>query len=73
MSDYMNLLHEIEEKKLGLEVRLADVIATEISKFHKEHGLPVKAVYVSLENVSAIDEPKNYVVSSAEVDLDYKP
>ena len=51
------MLHEIEEKKLGLEVRLADVIATEISKFHKEHGLPVKAVYVSLENVSAIDEP----------------
>lgn len=39
----------------------------------QENNLPVREVYIDLENVSAMGEPKRYEVTGASIDLDYKP
>lgn len=73
MTEYLKMLHEIEAKKGAFEQHLAQVINDEISKFYKENQIPIKDVYVTLANVSAMGYSKQYVVSSVSFDLDTKP
>ena len=73
MTEYLKMLHEIEAKKEAFEKRLVQVIDDEISKFHKENQIPIKDVYVTLANVSALGYSKQYIVSAVSVDLDTKP
>ena len=73
MSSYLEMLHEIEAKKEDLESKIAQAIAKEIALFQSENDLPVKDIYVSLVDVTTVDEPKRYTVSSVYVDIDFKP
>lgn len=73
MSSYLEMLHEIEAKKEDLESKIAQAVAKEIALFQSENDLPVKDIYVSLVDVTTVDEPKRYTVSSVSVDIDFKP
>lgn len=67
------MLHEIEAKKEELESKIAQAVSKEIALFQSENDLPVKDVYVSLIDVTTVDEPKRYTVASVSVDIDFKP
>ncbi|BAP36681.1 hypothetical protein [Acinetobacter guillouiae] len=73
MSEYLKMLHEIEAKKEDLEKRIAEVVGIEVAKFQTENQLAVKEIYISLTNTACMAEPKQYSVTGASVDLDYKP
>lgn len=73
MSEYLNMLHEIEDKKAELEKSIADLVGAEIAKFQSENSLAVKSVYINLTNVTSVGDPKRYIVTGASIDLDYKP
>ena len=64
MNKYTEMLHEIEAKKQDLEQRIAAVVQAEISQWQQENNLPVREVYIDLENVSAMGEPKRYEVTA---------
>jgi len=73
MTEYQKMLHEIEAKKQELEQRIATVVQAEISLWQQENSLPIREVYIDLEDVSAMGSPKRYEVSKASVDIDFKP
>ena len=73
MNKYTEMLHEIEAKKQDLEQRIAAVVQAEISKWQQENNLPVREVYIDLQDVSTMGEPKRYEVTGTSIDLDYKP
>lgn len=73
MNKYAEMLHEIEAKKQDLEQRIAAVVQAEISQWQQENNLPVREVYIDLQDVSTMGEPKRYEVSRASVDIDYRP
>lgn len=73
MNKYTEMLHEIEAKKQDLEQRIAAVVQAEISQWQQENNLPVREVYIDLQDVSTMGEPKRYEVSRASVDIDYRP
>lgn len=73
MTEYQKMLHEIEAKKQELEQRIAAVVQAEVSKWQQENSLPIREVYIDLEDVSEMGSPKRYEVSRASVDIDFKP
>lgn len=73
MNKYTEMLHEIEAKKQDLEQRIAAVVQVEISQWQQENNLPVREVYIDLQDVSTMGEPKRYEVTGTSIDLDYKP
>lgn len=73
MNKYTEMLHEIEAKKQDLEQRIAAVVRAEISQWQQENNLPVREVYIDLQDVSTMGEPKRYEVTGTSIDLDYKP
>ncbi|MCU4365481.1 hypothetical protein KTG70_10000 [Acinetobacter variabilis] len=73
MNEYQKMLHEIEAKKQELEQRIAAVVQAEISQWQQENSLPVQSIYIDLEDVSTMGNPKRYEVSRASVDIDYRP
>lgn len=73
MTEYQKMLHEIEAKKQELEQRIAAVVQAEVSKWQQENSLPIREVYIDLQDVSAMGEPKHYEVTGASVDIDFKP
>ncbi|WP_262738671.1 hypothetical protein [Acinetobacter variabilis] len=73
MNKYTEMLHEIEAKKQQLEQRIAAAVQAEISQWQQENNLPIREVYIDLEDVSTMGEPKRYEVSRASVDIDYRP
>ncbi|TSH74890.1 hypothetical protein E2K73_07715 [Acinetobacter sp. RF15A] len=73
MTEYQKMLHEIEAKKQELEQRIAAVVQAEVSKWQQENSLPIREVYIDLQDVSAMGEPKQYEVTGTSVDIDFKP
>jgi hypothetical protein len=73
MTEYQKMLHEIEAKKQQLEQRIAAVVQVEVSKWQQENSLPIREIYIDLQDVSAMGEPKHYEVTGASVDIDFKP
>lgn len=73
MTEYQKMLHEIEAKKQELEQRIAAAVQTEVSQWQQENSLPIREVYIDLEDVSAMGRPKRYEVSKVAVDIDFKP
>ena len=73
MTEYQKMLHEIEAKKQQLEQRIAAVVQAEVSKWQQENSLPIREIYIDLQDVSAMGEPKHYEVTGASVDIDFKP
>lgn len=73
MNEYQKMLHEIEAKKQQLEQRIAAVVQAEVSQWQQENSLPIREVYIDLEDISAMGNPKRYEVSRASVDIDFKP
>ena len=73
MNEYQKMLHEIEAKKQELEQRIAAVVQAEISQWQKENSLPVQSIYIDLTQIHTIGEPKQYEVTGASVDIDFKP
>ncbi|MEK5750818.1 hypothetical protein V3519_02055 [Acinetobacter variabilis] len=73
MNKYTEMLHEIEAKKQDLEQRITAVVQAEISQWQQENNLPVREVYIDLQDVSTMGEPKRYEVTGTSIDLDYKP
>lgn len=73
MTEYQKMLHEIEAKKQELEQRIAAVVQAEVSKWQQENCLPIREIYIDLQDVSAMGEPKQYEVTGASVDIDFKP
>ncbi|MCH7307567.1 hypothetical protein EAH57_15615 [Acinetobacter sp. 2JN-4] len=73
MSEYLKMIHEIEEKKTDLEQRISDAVQVEIMAWQKENELPVQNIYIDLANVTTLGEPKTYSVASVSVDIDFKP
>lgn len=73
MNEYQKMLHEIEAKKQQLEQRIAAAVQAELSQWQQENSLPIREVYIDLQDVSAMGEPKQYEVTGASVDIDFKP
>lgn len=73
MNEYQKLLREIEAKKQDLESRIAVAVQAEVSKFQSENDMPVEGVYIHIIERTEMGESKRYEVTSASVDLDYKP
>lgn len=73
MNEYQKMLHEIEAKKQELEHRIAAAVQAEVSQWQQENSLPIREVYIDLQDVSAMGESKRYEVASALVDIDFKP
>lgn len=73
MNEYQKMLHEIEAKKQELEQRIAAVVQAELSQWQQENSLPIREVYIDLQEVSAMGSPKLYEVTGASVDIDYRP
>lgn len=73
MNEYQKMLHEIEAKKQELEQRIAAVVQAELAQWQQENSLPIRQVYIDLEDVSAMGSPKLYEVTGASVDIDYRP
>lgn len=73
MNEYQKMLHEIEAKKQELEQRIAAVVQAEVSKWQQENSLPIREVYIDLQDVSVMGSPKLYEVTGASVDIDFKP
>jgi hypothetical protein len=73
MTEYQKMLHEIEAKKQELEQRVAAVVQAAVSKWQQENSLPIREVYIDLQDVSAMGESKRYEVTGASVDIDFKP
>ncbi|WP_436913584.1 hypothetical protein [Acinetobacter schindleri] len=73
MTEYQKMLHEIEAKKQQLEQRIAAAVQAELSQWQQENSLPIREVYIDLQDVSAMSEPKQYEVTGASVDIDFKP
>lgn len=73
MNEYQKMLHEIEAKKQELEQRIAAVVQAEVSQWQQENSLPIREIYIDLQDVSATGEPKHYEVTGASVDIDFKP
>ena len=73
MNEYQKMLHEIEAKKQQLEQHIAAVVQAEVSQWQQENSLPIREVYIDLEDVSTMGNPKRYEVSRASVDIDFKP
>ena len=73
MNEYQKMLHEIEAKKQQLEQRIAAAVQAELSRWQQENSLPIRQVYIDLEDVSAMGSPKLYEVTGASVDIDFKP
>ena len=73
VNKYTEMLHEIEAKKQQLEQRIAAAVQAEVSQWQQENSLPVREVYIDLQDVSAMGEPKHYEVTGASVDIDFKP
>ncbi|AOA58217.1 hypothetical protein [Acinetobacter larvae] len=66
-------LEEIEFKRQELERHLANVVGRELAQWQRDNGLCVLDVGVRLANVSCIGGPKQNIVTSVSVELDYKP
>lgn len=73
MNEYQKMLHEIEAKKQQLEQRIAAAVQAELSQWQQENSLPIREVYIDLEDVSTMGNLKRYEVSRASVDIDFKP
>ena len=73
MNKYTEMLHEIEAKKQELEQRIAAAVQAELSQWQQENSLPIRQVYIDLEDVSTMGNPKRYEVTGASVDIDFKP
>ena len=73
MNEYQKMLHEIEAKKQELEQRIAAAVQAEVSQWQQENSLPIREIYIDLQDVSAMGEPKKYEVTGASVDIDFKP
>lgn len=73
VNKYTEMLHEIEAKKQQLEQRIAAAVQAELSQWQQENSLPIREVYIDLEDVSTMGNPKRYEVSRASVDVDFKP
>ncbi|HCM31544.1 MAG TPA: hypothetical protein DIC32_08355 [Acinetobacter radioresistens] len=73
MNEYQKMLHEIEAKKQQLEQRIAAAVQAELSQWQQENSLPIRQVYIDLEDISAMGSPKLYEVTGASVDIDFKP
>lgn len=73
MNKYTEILHEIEVKKQELEQRIAAVVQAEVSKWQQENNLPICSVYIDLVDTTSMGSPKQYEVSKALVDIDFKP
>ena len=73
MNEYQKMLYEIEAKKQELEQRIAAVVQAELSQWQQENSLPIREVYIDLEDVSTMGNSKRYEVSRASVDIDFKP
>lgn len=73
MNEYQKMLREIEAKKQELEQRIAAIVQAELSQWQQENSLPIREVYIDLEDVSTMGNPKQYEVSRASVDIDFKP
>jgi len=73
MNEYQKMLHEIEAKKQQLEQRIAAAVQAELSQWQQENSLPIREIYIDLQDVSAMGEPKQYEVTGASVDIDFKP
>ena len=73
MNEYQKMLHEIEAKKQELEQRIAAAVQAEVSQWQQENSLPIREVYIDLEDVSEMGSPKLYEVTGASVDIDFKP
>ena len=73
MNEYQKMLHEIEAKKQQLEQRIAAAVQAELSQWQQENSLPIREVYIDLEDVSTMGSPKLYGVTGASVDIDFKP
>ncbi|MGV5004826.1 hypothetical protein ACVCFZ_05120 [Acinetobacter variabilis] len=73
MNKYTEMLHEIEAKKQDLEQRIAAAVQAELSQWQQENSLPIREVYIDLQDVSAMGESKRYEVASASIDIDFKP
>ena len=73
MNEYQKMLHEIEAKKQQLEQRIAAVVQAEVSQWQQENSLPIREVYIDLEDVSTMANPKRYEVTGTSVDIDFKP
>ena len=73
MNEYQKMLHEIEAKKQQLEQRIAAAVQAELSQWQQENSLPIREIYIDLQDVSAMGESKQYEVTGASVDIDFKP
>lgn len=73
MNEYQKMLHEIEAKKQELEHRIAAAVQAEISNWQQENDLPVQSIYIDLEQLAEIGQPKRYEIVGASVDIDFKP
>lgn len=73
MTEYQKMLHEIEAKKQQLEQRIAAAVQAELSQWQQENSLPIREVYIDLQDVSTMGNPKRYEISRASVDIDFKP
>jgi len=73
MNEYQKMLHEIEAKKQELEQRIAAAVQAEVSRWQQENSLPIREVYIDLQSVSVMGSPKQYEVTGASVDIDFKP
>lgn len=73
MNEYQKMLHKIEAKKQELEQRIAAAVQAELSQWQQENSLPIRQVYIDLEDVSTMGNPKRYEVTGASVDIDFKP
>ncbi|WP_104500339.1 hypothetical protein [Acinetobacter indicus] len=73
MNEYQKMLHEIEAKKQELERRIAVAVQAELAQWQHENNLPVQSIYIDLEQLTEMGQPKRYEVVGASVDLDYKP
>ena len=73
MNKYTEMLHEIEAKKQELEQRIAAAVQAELSQWQQENSLPIRGVYIDLEDLSEMGSPKLCGVTGASVDIDFKP
>lgn len=73
MNEYQKMLHEIERKKEHLERRIARVVQAELDMWQQENELPIREIYIDLEDVTSMGSTKRYQVSKASVDIDFKP
>jgi hypothetical protein len=60
---------ELARKKRTVEIRIAEAISEEISKFHQETGHIIKDIVVYLVDVSETGPQKQYIVGNVKSEV----